>query len=255
MRPLLGVIHNIKIQTPCFREKDRFWVMCRSRLLNHQSSFSAISGSLHPSYSLRRGPSSFVRNGGSFSVSRDKIPSQGSAPSFQSIEENRDLEISKQSMRIVASVNARLYNHSKNGDGHGEWKRLTISNFTELYYNSLTGVISTTIPDGYMVGSTTQAFVPQGTKAKDLAILINAAYAQVRRSYAGPRSTSLHSMDSSTRHTRSSSSYTSLPSSFLPRMSRQSSFLSRSESIGYKEARAGSPILMQLREMLFDGRK
>ena len=157
-------------------------------------------------------------------------------------------------MRLVASVNTRLYNHSKNGEGQGEWKRLTISNFTELFYNPLTGVISTTIPDGYMVGSPTQAFVLQGTKAKDMAISVNAAYALVRRSYTGSRSSSLHSMDSSIRHPRSSS-YASLPSSFLPRMSRQSSFLSRSESVGYKETRLGSPILMQLREMLFDGRK
>lgn len=226
--------------------------MNRSQAFNRHNSVSAISGSLYPSFVSKRAPSSYRRNKESFGSVREVIPNPGPTPSFQATEDNRDMEVLLKSKQLGDSINNRLYEYSTQDDGRGEWKRLTISNFTELYYNTLTGVISTTIPDGFMVNSTTQAYVPEGEEANKLVVMINTAYSQVRRCYSGPRSSSLHSMDSSTRHPRSSSSYTPLPTPFVPRMSRQNSYVSRGETGGHTENRTESSTLIQLRQILFD---
>lgn len=146
-----------------------------------------------------------------------------------STEDNRDLEVLHKSQELCEALNNRLRHATKRSPFH-IWTRVTSIDGITLYLNPYSNIVTTTIPNGFLVDT-----LPTTPVDRDAyAISVNAAYARLRRISCTLR--------------RNTSSVPSLDSS--DRMPPSRFALPRKQSAG---STTRSTTLAQLKEMLFEG--
>lgn len=147
-----------------------------------------------------------------------------------STEENRDLEVLHKSQELCETLNKRLHQATKHSPFH-IWTRITSIDGITLYLNPYSNIVTTTIPNGFVIDT-----LPTTPVDRDAyAISVNAAYARLRRiSCTFRRNTSsVPSLDSGDRMP---------PSRFAVPRKQSTGSITRSAT------------LAQLKEMLFEGR-
>lgn len=220
-------------------------LMCR-KSVHRSSSVSGLSGGGHNAHSLRRGATTYTQSREAGMYSREGGPT--SFVPYQRIEDNRDVEALVRSKDLGDSVNRRLYQYSKQNGLRG-WRCINDSSGITLYFNTLTREITSMVPEGFMIKSTA-LITPKVQNLQEYALAVNAMFDRVRRNQMVMRhpSFSIHSSESSSKKDRASSTLT------VPYLIRQNSCLSRGSDVSYgTEHSSDSSILMQLRNILFEG--
>ena len=208
-----------------------------------------MSGGGYNQYTLRRGATTYVRSREAIMYSREGI--QSSFMPYQLIDDNRDVEVLVRSKDLGDIVNRRLYRYAKLNGLRG-WRCIRDCSGITLYYNILTREITSMVPDGFMVKSTTLVTPPKVDDITEYALAVNAAYDRMCHNQTLMRhpSFSVHSSESSSKKGRTSSILTS-----IPHLNRQGSYLSRGSDVSHGTDPSSDPvpILMQLRNILFQG--
>ena len=223
------------------------WCLRCRKSSHRSSSVSGMSGGGHNPYSLRRGATTYNQSREAAVYSREG--GQSSFMPYQLIDDNRDMEVLVRSKDLGDIVNRRLYQYSKLNGLRG-WRCISDCSGITLYYNILTREITSMVPEGFMVKSTALITPPKVQNIQEYALAVNAMYDRVRRNQTVMRhpSFSIHSSESSSKKDRTSSTLT------VPYLIRQNSYLSRGSDVSYgADHPTDPPILMQLRNILFQG--